>query len=174
MAAHQLTVLVFGGSFNPPTVAHQALIAACLAKQGFDQVWLMPSGERLDKQPEATDAQRLDMLRIIKTSAFDNDHRLVVSDFELRLPRPSQTSKTVSALQRAYPHTDFWFAFGEDAYRDIPNWPGGAELKNLKTIIFPRTADVSSTAARTSIAAGQNKFVTQPVLDYILQHQLYT
>jgi nicotinic acid mononucleotide adenylyltransferase len=55
-------ILLFGGSFSPPTLAHEAIIAACLDMKDFDEVWVMPSGDRADKVIAIQDEDRLKML----------------------------------------------------------------------------------------------------------------
>lgn len=184
-------ILVFGGAFNPPTLAHEAIVRACLALPEFSEVWAMPSGDRLDKTIEASDADRLAMLRLVKEASFGGDPRLVVSDFELCLPRPTKTSSTVAALERAYPDNDFWFAYGADSYRQMPSWPDGATLQQkLRVVLFGRTSDdavagkklhtidlpdISATHIRHAAAAGKklDSLVSAPVAHYLQQHRLY-
>jgi nicotinate-nucleotide adenylyltransferase len=188
-------VLVFGGSFSPPTLAHEAIIEACLLLPQFDEVWVMPSGDRLDKTIAATDKDRLNMLEIVIGAKSAAEPRLKLSDFELRLPRPTQTSQTFPMLARAFPDTEFWLAVGRDSYLSMPEWPDGKSLqRTLRLVVFysgdaagldasnvtavqlpQAVSDVSSTVARRSIAAGSHADVgvSQPVLDYIKQHNLY-
>ena len=75
-------VLIFGGGFNPPTPAHEAIIGACLEMPQFDEIWLMPSGDRLDKSIDSEDRDRLQMLEIVKSERFGDNPRLHVSDFD--------------------------------------------------------------------------------------------
>lgn len=188
-------ILVFGGGFSPLTLAHEAIIEACLRLPQFDQVWVMPSGDRLDKTIAATDGDRLKMLEIVINVKFASERRLKLSDFELRLPRPTQTSRTFPMLQKANTDAEFWVAVGRDSYLSMPGWPDGEMLqRTLQMIVFysgdaagldaanvtavrlPQAfADTSSTLARQSIAAGNytDIGVSQPVLDYIKQRNLY-
>jgi nicotinate-nucleotide adenylyltransferase len=182
-------IVIVGGSFSPPTQAHEAIIRACLELPQFDEVWLLPSGNRADKEISMPVDARLQMLEIVKSEVFKNDPRLKVSDFEIRLPRPTKTIATMQALHRARPDTDFWFAYGNDAYLDMPNWEDGATLRaQLKVIIFgsdidsnlsadtvmtiplPRTYDhVSSTLVRRALRDHQalDGLVSAPVARYL-------
>lgn len=65
-AEYTKNTIIYGGAFNPPTRAHQAILQACIdyAEQlSVDaEVWLMPSGDRVDKKIEASYADRLELL----------------------------------------------------------------------------------------------------------------
>lgn len=189
-------VLIFGGSFSPPTLAHEAIIKACLALGKFDELWLMPSRDRDDKEMSASDVHRLEMVNIMKNTTFAGDGRVRVSNLELNLPAPTKLYKTVQALSKTYPQTEFWFAFGVDAYEDMPKWERGRELKqslniivlgdnppegtaNLKTLFVklnPQYSNRSSTQARKALASGGSTkgVMNQAVAVYVIKHKLYS
>lgn len=166
-------VLVFGGAFYPPTAAHEAILAECLKLPDFDEVWLMPSGDRRDKAVREDD-RRLTLLEVVKQVSFADDPRLVVSDFELNLPRPTNTYDTTQSLAQAFPDYAFSYVFGSDSYRDMPHWKRGTELQRDLSIVLvmrgvgslPERAGItqltlpvelsriSSTAARQALAEG--------------------
>lgn len=188
-------VVIFGGAFSPPTLAHEAIIAALLKMPQFDEVWVMPSGDRIDKEMSARDSDRLAMLRHMRQHVFENNSRLKITDFELQMPRPSKTYGTVHALETAFPATEFWFAYGPDSYISMPSWPDGAALRQkIKVVIFSsggpkvqaqgdvihlnipdKFGDTSSTEARRLAANGQNprSQISEPVARYIAEHNLY-
>lgn len=182
-----MKVLIFGGSFNPPTLAHEAIIAECLKLPGFDQVWVMPSGNRSDKHIGTPAKDRLAMLVIVKNKHFANNPRLIISDFELNLPEPTATFTTVKELTAAYPSTQFWFVIGGDSYRSMSVWPHGEELKkNLRIIVVSdkttqhqtlhlskELSVMSSTQARSS-ADALHAQVSPAVAEYALAHKLYS
>lgn len=189
------TILVFGSGFNPPTLAHEAIIASCLGLTQFDEIWLMPSGDRFDKIMGASDKDRLRMAEILKVEKFADDRRIRVTDFELKLPRPTETNHTTKALAEVYPDTTFWWALGTDSFFSMPSWSHGVELqKSLNMIIFDRgDADkihqdnvmhvrlpssflvVSSSRVRSSIAKGEStqNLISEPIKKYIAKHNLY-
>lgn len=190
------TVLIFGGSFSPPTLAHEAILGLCLGLPQFDEVWIMPCGERADKSMTAGDKQRLEMAELVKAHSFPDEPRLKVSDFELNLPRPTKTYATAEALAAKHPDTEFWWALGTDAFESMPDtWENGAELqKSMKLLVFncdgeakidqpnvtllrlpASLAQVSSTNVRNDVAAGSdaNSSVSPAVLGYINRNNLY-
>jgi len=186
-------VLVFGGSFSPPTLAHEAIIAQCLGLAGFDAVWVLPSGDRADKTIAFHDADRLAMLNLLRTERFASDPRLKVMDFELALPRPTQTHQTVQALSAEFPDTEFWFVFGTDAYLSMPSWSHGRQLQDeLGMVLFGRDeipekerlihlyleeflAGMSSTHVRSALAKRESvgHLVSEPIARYLMQNSFF-
>jgi len=188
-------VVIFGGSFNPPTLAHEAIIRACLALPQFDEVWVMPSGNRADKTILVSDEHRLQMLRLVKASSFQDNTRLIISDFELQLPRPSETRRTLAELHKTYPAVNFWFAMGGDSYHTLPTWPGADEfMPGLQLVVFtgpgtqvaaqdhvlpitlpPEFDDTSSTEVRNLVAhhTSASALVSPAVLEYVTMQHIY-
>lgn len=135
-----METIIYGGSFNPPTIAHQTIMERCLMRDDVDEVWVMPSGVREDKQNQLSDELRLYMLELVKHDAFNDDPRLVISDFELDLPRPTMTHQTVQALEQAYPDRQFRYIFGADSLATMETWEHGERLRHqLGMLIVPRS-----------------------------------
>lgn len=161
----------------------------CLGLPQFEEVWVMPSGDRRDKAIPAENHDRLAMLQIIKTESFARDPRLHISSFELGMPQPTNTFDTLRALRRQFPHDDFWFAFGRDSYVSMPAWPHGTELQqqlpmvlfgdadgkipeqpNIIYIVLPgRFSDMSATQVRRALADGTSLtgLVSDPIARYL-------
>lgn len=190
-----MKVLVFGGSFSPPTLAHEEIIDRCLSLRGFDEVWLLPSADRLDKTMSASNQHRLNMLELIKSESFNNNPRLKISTIEFDMPTPVQFYKTERALTQQDSETIFYFAFGGDAYNDMPGWGDGERLKKqLNMVVFsdhpPDAADsvrvmhvklpakfsnMSSSLARKLLAGGGDvsSLLSWPIIGYVAEHGLY-
>jgi nicotinate-nucleotide adenylyltransferase len=196
--SEQKEVIILGGTFNPPTVAHQEIARGCLNETGFDEVWMMPTGQRRDKDIDTDHDVRLAMLGHMKQEVFADTDRLVVSDFELNLPIPTETSRTVGALAIAYPNKRFWFVYGADSYHNMPTWKDGEELqrtlpmlligrpgymlppesdrvKHLALSLDEAIASVSSTEVRNRAHARKpiGTLVCSSVHDYIMTNGLY-
>lgn len=132
-------IAIFGGTFDPPTLAHEAIIRHCLLDERLAEVWCMPSGTRSDKPSMQADAVRLRLLEVVRREVFASAARLTISSFELQLPRPTQTIQTYQALREAYPDTRFWFVFGADTIANMHTWQGGAYLRaHLPILAIPR------------------------------------
>ncbi len=190
-----MEIAVFGGTFDPPTLAHEAIMTALLDEADLDQVWVMPSGERVDKAPQGSCGARLAMLGIVQTERFADNPRLVISDFEMQLPQPTQTHRTVAALAHAYPDDAFHYVFGADSYRSMRYWERGKELsRNLSMFVVSRmfldidysdrvrplripdgNDTVSSTSVRLAVANDWPfaRYLSPPVERYIRDQGLY-
>lgn len=191
-----MEIAVYGGSFNPPTRAHEAIVKMCLDLPDVEEVWMMPSGDRMDKHFGLRDTDRLNMLSLMQEECFPDEARLRVSRFEMEyVTRPSQTYRTVSALGKRHPTHHFRYVFGLDAYLDMPRWQEGERLQqSLDVLVVPREGltlnsstnltavlpkpvcePVSSTEVRRSVAAGVpiDRFVCVSVASYIEECGLY-
>lgn len=190
-------IAIFGGAFNPPTHAHEAIIDAALHDQAIKEIWVMPSGTRTDKMDMLCDELRISMLKLMKEKRFTDNNKIVISDFELRLRRPTQTYKTIDMLSRCCPELRFRYIFGADSYQTMHTWEQGKELKkklnmflvpraglaiprtnkNIKILNVPATIDMSlsSTMARHAAARGQSikHIVSHPIENLILESKLY-
>jgi nicotinate-nucleotide adenylyltransferase len=193
-----MKIALFGGTFDPPTIIHEAIIASCLALPDFDQVWIMPSGVREDKPGMSSDASRLELLACMSQRVFGGNTRLVITEFEMQLPRPTETITTVKALRQTYPRHEFWFVMGADTYNNMSTWRGGKHLQaTLPMLVVERGSDSyppasatvrhvplpqeildkpgSSTQVRQAVAAGRaiDYLVSKAVLDCIFRRGLY-
>ncbi len=189
-------VIIYGGSFNPLHKGHEAIIEHCLQFTQFDEIWIMPSARRDDK-PDLLDEQtRLDMLKAYVAESDFKKTKVVVSDFEIALGAPTETIRTLLALRKAYPNTEFTFVFGTDSVADIPNWRGGVYLANQLSIIAVERAGsavacnplqhlcayiaedvsgLSSTIVREHINRGKSiaDQVPKPIAQFIAANGLY-
>lgn len=59
-----IKVGVLGGSFDPPTISHLQLCSEVIYVKKFDQVLIIPCGEREDKQLKNSPNVRLQMLKL--------------------------------------------------------------------------------------------------------------
>ncbi len=193
----QRKVIVFGGAFSPPTLAHEALLRQCLNLAEFAEVWLLPSGNRTDKRISASPEHQRAMLKILLKDVFKDNPRLRIDDRELRRGISTETDDTYRELLSENPNTDFWFFYGADSYVTIHTWQNGPWLsENLPVLIAPRNGaylpsqnshvrilppvpnelrHVSSTAVREALQNGEavSGSVSESIADYIRTHELF-
>jgi nicotinate-nucleotide adenylyltransferase len=183
-----MRVALYGGSFNPPHVAHQMVALYVLETSPVDELWLMPAYEHALGKPLAPFADRLAMCQL---AAAALGPRVIVSDIERTLGAPSRTLRTIHRLRELHPAHEFSLVIGADLLAEVATWFGGAELRaTVPFVVVGRAgtegvADqspwpvkmpaVSSTEVRRSIAAGEpvDGLVPRAVLDYIYRQALY-
>jgi nicotinate-nucleotide adenylyltransferase len=152
---------VFGGSFDPPHVAHVLAVQAVLASGEVDRVLVLPvHGHAFGKRMESFE-HRARMCRL----AFGDVAGAEVSELERELPPPNYTLHTLEALQRRHPEAELRLVVGGDVLRDRGKWYHWDEVTRLAPLIAlgrvgvstsdapaPALPDVSSTEVRAWLA----------------------
>jgi len=182
-----MNIAVYGGSFNPPHVAH-AMVASWLTWSGLvDQVWLVPVYRHAFENTQ--DKKLIDFqtrLEWCHRMATDLGSQIVVSDVESTLPTPSYSIDTLRALQQQYPTHNFRLVVGADVVSQLPQWKQWNEIEaNFAPIIVGRVGyeghrgemvfpNVSSTAIRDSLRNKQipRQWLTKSVSEWFEVHGL--
>lgn len=190
-----MRIALYGGSFNPPHLAHQlaCTLALAAARPPVDEVWMVPTFEHAFDKPLAPFAHRLAMC---ERAARPFAGRVAVSDIEARLGGPSYTLRTVRAVREARPDDEVVVVIGADLVEERVRWHGWAELAALVPFLVigregaapsaapPGARDhwlgvqlpaVSSTEARRRITGGQPTvgLLDEAVRAYVDEHALY-
>lgn len=176
----------FGGSFNPPHIAHVLAVHYALLRWRFDFVVVAPTYEHPFEKRLEDFAHRLRMTRI----AFEHlGERVHVSSLEQELPPPSYTYQTLQHLRTVYPDSEISLLIGSDLLAELPRWHRTEELqKEFPMCVIPRLGMesthgrgleelpvLSSTRVRELLAQGDDvsAFVPGRVMDYIREYELY-
>ena len=190
---------VFGGSFDPPHLAHVALARAAVDQLRLDELRVFPTGQAWHKARALTAAQhRLAMAKL----AFAGVPHAVVDDRELRRSGPTYTVDTLRELHAEHPAAELLLVIGADQAEALHSWRESAELVRLARIAVAARArpdpgappfdasllpagrwvavelpsmPVSATQVRSLVAAGQgiDQLVPAGVARYIARHHLY-
>jgi nicotinate-nucleotide adenylyltransferase len=105
--------IIFGGSFNPPTIAHYEIAKYLLGKFPASTLVLLPNGDRYPRKKLSSSEDRLQMLSIM---ARKLGSRVRVSDIEIRSPKFLGTYYTLKQFENPY------FVIGMDSLADLPTW----------------------------------------------------
>ena len=185
-----MQVALFGGSFDPPHVAHVLAAAYLLSVHGVDRVVVVPVyAHAFDKHLTAFE-HRVAMCRL----AMSILERVEVSEIERRLGSPSRTLRTVEQLSAEHPEWTLRLAVGADVLADAHKWLAFDEITRKAPLIVlgragseradappPLLPRVSSTRVRALLArtgdadarAELEAVVPRDVRDYIEKHELY-
>lgn len=109
---------LFGGSFNPPHLAHRMASLLALRRLELDWIWwfVSPGNPLKDRRDLAPLDERLRAATEVAAHP-----RIVVTSFECRLGS-SYTRDLVSALLRRRKGARFVFCMGADSFADLHRW----------------------------------------------------
>jgi nicotinate-nucleotide adenylyltransferase len=185
---------IFSGSFNPIHVGHLLLANYLCEFTDVEEVWLMVSPQNpLKETVDTIDSRaRMEMVQL----AVDDDPRFVASDFELNLPQPTYSIRTLTKLREQFSDREFSLLIGADNWGLFDQWKDYRQiLDNFSIWIYPRLGfaiegddffpsvhlltapivELSSTFIRDAITQGKDMrcFVSGKVWDYIKNNNLY-
>ncbi len=178
-------LLLFGGSFDPPTLAHVSIAREAMKQTHAGGVIFMPAAQSPLKESSHTDnAHRLAML----TLATADEPWASISTLELERGGTSYTIETVETLLEE--GVQVQLLIGADQWSQFPHWHRHEALIELgNPVVIPRNGiDVpperrlhiepivcSSTDARNAVKSGQPtaNLLNAEVAKYIETHGLY-
>ena len=135
-------IAVFGGSFNPPTIAHISLAKQVLAKMdNLEKVILVPVSTRYNKNGLASDEIRFNMLEQICAK----EPGLEVSRLELDSDKQLYTIETLRKIKQQNPNKQIYFVLGTDNLKELETWHKVYELlSSFNFIVLKRDEDIVS------------------------------
>ncbi|MEZ0395942.1 MAG: nicotinate-nucleotide adenylyltransferase [Anaerolineales bacterium] len=193
---------IFGGTFDPPHLAHLILADEARHALGLERVLWVLTPDPPHKQDQAITP--LKHRRAMLELAIADEPRFELSTVEIDRPGPHYALDTVLLLAAQNPGCDLIYLMGEDSLRDLPTWhrpadflaavhalgvmrrPGlPADLAALEAVLpgirlkvrfvdAPRI-EIAASDIRQRIAEGRpfRRFLTPAVYEYIRQHHLY-
>jgi nicotinate-nucleotide adenylyltransferase len=177
---------VFGGSFNPPHVAHVLAVAWVLSTQEVDRVLVVPAFRHPFSKSLAPFEERVAMCE----AAMGWLPRVEVSKVEEELGGESRTLRTLEHLAAIHPDYRMRLIIGADLVVESPKWFGFDEITKIAPPLVLGRAGVavqggppvvlpavSSTDVREKIARGMwaelEPLVPRKVLERIRARGLY-
>jgi nicotinate-nucleotide adenylyltransferase len=190
---------IFGGSFDPPHLAHRSLLEAAITQLGLEALHVIPTGQAWHKpRPLSPAKHRLAMCQL----AFGDLTQVHVDDRETRRTGPSYTIDTLREIQAQQPSAKLFLIIGADQAVAFDTWKSWSEIYSIAIISvaerenvegfvgrydikttnpdrFRRLSmpaiNISATDIRNRISAGQavNALVCEHVARYIAENHLY-
>jgi nicotinate-nucleotide adenylyltransferase len=181
-----MNVLFFGGSFDPPHVAHVLCVAYALSVGEFERVLVVPVFEHAFGKRLCPFEERVKMCEL----AFSLIEGVQISRLEAELVRPNFTLHTLEHLTREHPTWSLRLLVGSDVLTDTSKWYRFQDVVRLAPpFVVPRAGfgdtpllpDVSSTRVRELLAERGRaevdeelaRLVPRAVLGHIDAHDLY-
>ena len=169
----------FGGSFNPPTIAHLDLVKKAIQKYQLDKVYFVQVNNFYKKEE----------LEII----CSQETKISVSDIEVENDRPLKAIDVFEIIEKKFQENDIYFLMGEDNYLKMSSWSNYNKLLKYKYIVFQRKREssinkenvlyinsvenlnISSSIIREKIKNNESitNLVTSDIEKYIKENKLY-
>lgn len=187
---------LFGGSFNPPHIAHLVVAEVVCDQFGLNEVWWIPTAAPPHKSGEelVSVEHRLAMTRRV----VEPNAAFRICDLEVQREGVSYTVDTLRVLQDMHPETDFALLLGSDSLDYFGKWHRPDEIAErvplivykrpgaIEAVAEPRFAnhvryasapimEISGTEIRARRRAGRSirYLVPEPVHTYIETYDLY-
>jgi nicotinate-nucleotide adenylyltransferase len=190
---------VFGGAFDPPHLAHRALLETALSELKLDTLHVVPTGDAWHKPRQLSAANhRLAMAQL----AFGDVPKICIDNREIARAGPSYTIDTLREIAAEAPGAELYLIMGADQAATLTRWHEWQAIVQLAIIsvatrahpsntsdlfeaerLFPERflhlglppLHVSATQIRSNIANGHpvQTLVSEPVARYIADHHLY-
>ena len=187
-------IAVYGGSFDPPHVAHRRAVEYLVDEAGFSRVLVVPVHEHALEKKLAPFEHRIAMCE----ASMLTRPGVEVSRIEASLSPPNYTLNTLRAIRVENPGAKLRLVVGADVLLEVDKWHAfdevcrmaplfalgrrGIETGSAPTPVLP---EVSSSAVRQLLSGRPEGNLSQElrrelshsltvaVIDYIEQHDLY-
>jgi nicotinate-nucleotide adenylyltransferase len=187
-------ILFYPGTFNPPHFGHVSAVMTALRQLSFDEVWIMPSGKRVDKEIVTPLKDRKNMSIILVEylqSMTDTPITLITDAVEER--NTKYTHELIVEL-KTQSSCEIYQLVGIDGYLGIKErvigpdekfivvkregyaFPESVQPNDNLIILDEHISGISSTAIREMVKTGTDtykKMVPEKIAAYIEEHELY-
>ncbi len=135
----QDTVVVFGGSFNPPINSHFGIAQQVLNEyEQVEKIIFIPVNKKYEKDGLLENEHRYNMLKLIT----DKNENFTVSNIDMNGSRSLYTIETLEEIQKQYKEKQIWFLIGSDNLKELHTWKRAEELvSKYKVLVMERNKD---------------------------------
>ena len=196
-------IVIFGGTFNPPTRAHLDIATEALYYLDAEKVLFVPVSDLYKKDDVEISYHRVNMLNL----AIGNFRRLEIDFTEVDSVKLTYTYETVEKIKSQYQDKELFLLIGADNLEDFKNWKNQRSImENCSLLVVNRNNSsideiiesneiltefkdkvieapieeigISSTEVRNRIASGEleglENLVDKEVIEYIVENKLYS
>lgn len=133
------TVVVFGGSFNPPINSHFSIAQQVINEyEQVEKVIFIPVNKKYEKDGLLENQHRYNMLKLVT----DKNENFIVSNIDMNGNRSLYTIETLEEIQKQYRDKNVWFLIGSDNLKELHTWKRAEELvSKYKILVMERNDD---------------------------------
>ncbi len=128
-----MRVGIFGGTFDPPHLAHLILAEEARFQLELERIlWVLTPVSPM--KPDVHISPWKQRFELLEAALVDNP-KFEISQVDIDRPAPHYAFETLRILGERYPADDIVFLMGGDTLRDLPQWEKPEELlSNCKEI----------------------------------------
>lgn len=128
-------IIVYGGSFNPVTLAHETIIKEISKLDYIDKILITPVGDKYNKSGLIDSKYRVKMLELV----IKDIDKTYIDFTEILADKVLTTYETLQILQNKYPHKEIYFLLGADNLLEFSTWDNSEDiLKNFGLFVVKR------------------------------------
>lgn len=128
-------IIVYGGSFNPVTLAHEAIIKEISKLDYIDKILITPVGDKYNKAGLIDSKYRVEMIELV----IKDIDKTYIDFTEILADKVLTTYETLQILQNKYPHKEIYFLLGADNLLEFSTWDNSEDiLKNFGLFVIKR------------------------------------
>jgi nicotinate-nucleotide adenylyltransferase len=136
-------IALFGGSFDPPQIAHKNIPIYLLQHGYADQVWYVPVKHHPFGKVVSSDDCRVEMLELVIAQLQREEPQFAdairVEPWEVQQDEMSYTYRTLQELSRQHPDAEFRWVIGSDNVEKFAQWQNYQEiLSTYGVVVYPR------------------------------------
>ena len=133
------SIVVFGGSFNPPHNSHFSIAEQVLNQyEEVEKIVFVPVNKKYEKDGLEENKHRYNMLKLV----IEKNSDFVLSDIDMKGERSLYTIETLQEMEKQFPNKEIWFLIGSDNLKELHTWKKAEELlSKYKVIVMERNQD---------------------------------
>jgi nicotinate-nucleotide adenylyltransferase len=176
-------IAIYGGSFDPPHIAHEEIIKLASSNLDIDRLFVIPAYLNPLKNTNLfTPNQRLDLMKMV-CKDYKN---VIVDDYEIQNDIPTTTYDTIMHLKQQYNLDKIYLIIGEDNLAIWHKWYRYQEIEEMVELVIATrnqdiilkndtktldiNIDVSSTLLRHKLDLKYIPKSIQDKISYLYQH----
>jgi nicotinate-nucleotide adenylyltransferase len=131
-------IAVFGGSFNPVTLAHKKIVDRLKKINLVTKIIIVPVSKSYEKESLGNNSiHRLKMLKLVM------DEDVIISDYEIRKAYQVKSFETLNYIKALY-NDEVALVVGSDNLQQFDSWYRPRDiLNNFSLIVINRQSDIN-------------------------------
>lgn len=133
------TIVIFGGSFNPPLNSHFSIGQQVLNQyEKVEKIVFVPVNKNYEKKGLIENQHRYNMLKLV----IDKNKNFILSDIDMHTDKSWHTIEILEGMKNQFKDKELWVLMGSDNLKEIHKWNKAEELlSKYKILIMERNED---------------------------------